>query len=141
MLAATGSIWVRHSIHYHEGEAPHHMSSPPSCLTTPLLCPQLTEQMSWMGPSTSKHIQTDTDPQSLCPKSHNGSAHLGTRPQEHPRDLHGLSYDGLGPGPGEPLSYLLLFMLTVKWVPEIKRAGGSSYTFHYEACSTSPYPE
>jgi len=30
-------------------------------------------------------------------------------------------------------------MLMVQWVPEIKRAGGSSYTFHYEACSRSPY--
>jgi ribulose-phosphate 3-epimerase len=46
-----------------------------------------------------------------------------------------LPYDGIGPGPGEPLSHLLLFMLMVQWVPEIKRAGGSSYTFHYEACS------
>jgi hypothetical protein len=86
-------------------------------------------------------LNIDTDHQPLRTQSHDGSAHLGACPQEYPRDLHGLSYDGLGPGPGEPLSYLLLFMLTVKWVPEIKRAGGSSYTFHYEACSTSPYPE
>jgi hypothetical protein len=106
MLAVTGSIWVRHSIHYHEGKAPHQMSSPPSSLTTSLLCPQLTEQMLWMGSSIPKRFTINTDLQPLRPKSHNGSAHSGTRSQEHPRDLHGLPYDGLGPGPGEPLSHL-----------------------------------
>jgi hypothetical protein len=69
--------------------------------------------MSWMGPSISKHIQMTSDLQPLRSQSHNGSAHLGTRPQKHPRDLHGLPYDGIGPGPGEPLSHLLLFMLMV----------------------------
>lgn len=44
----------------------------------------------------------ETDLQPLCTQSNNGSAHLGTRPQEHPRDIHGLSYDGIGSGPGEP---------------------------------------
>jgi hypothetical protein len=55
MQAVTGFIWVCHSFRYHQGEIPHHMSHLPSHLTTSLLCPQLTEQMLWMGPSTSKH--------------------------------------------------------------------------------------
>jgi hypothetical protein len=60
-----------------------------------------------------KGFDINTDHQPLRPQSHNGSAHPRTRPQEHPRDLHGLPYDGIGPGPGKPLSYLLLFMLMV----------------------------
>ena len=49
-----------------------------------------------------KAWSVDTDPQTLRPKSNDGSSYLGTRPQEHSRDLHGLSYDGIGPGPSKP---------------------------------------
>jgi hypothetical protein len=56
MQAVTGYTWVCESLRYHDGEASHHMSHPSSHLTIPLLCPQLTEQMLWMGPLASKDL-------------------------------------------------------------------------------------
>jgi len=43
-----------------------------------------------------------TDQQSFRAKPNDGSTYLGTRPQEHPRAVYGLSYDGIGPGPSKP---------------------------------------
>jgi len=78
---------------------------------TPLSPADRTDVMD--GSVTSKAFNKDTDFQPLRTQSHNGSAHPRTRPQEHPRDLHGLPYDGLGPGPSEPISHLPRVMLMV----------------------------